>query len=158
MLEKKIGCAFVMKLRSILLMEANFNATNKIIYGQWMMDTMQKYKLMPKEIFSKKNRLANDGTLAKVLFNDIVWQTCLLARISAVDADNCYDHIAHPNASLVFQALGVPKEAAASMCSTIQNMQFFLCMGFGNSAESAGATGNVKTQGMCQGNGAASAA
>ncbi len=139
-------------------MEADFNATNKIIYGQWMMDTMQKYKLMPKEIFSKKNRLANDGTLAKVLFYDIVWQARLLAGISAVDADNCYNRNAHPIASLVFQALGVPKKAAASMYSTIQNMQFFLCTGFGDSEESVGATGDIKTQGICQGNGAASTA
>jgi hypothetical protein len=75
-----------------------------------------------------------------------------------VDADNCCDRIAHPIALQVFQALGVPKEAAASMCSTIQNMQFYLRTGFGDSSESAGAVGNIKTQGMCQGNGAASAA
>ncbi len=75
-----------------------------------------------------------------------------------MDADNCYDHIAHPIALLVFQALGVPKEAAASMCSMIQNMQFYFRTGFGNLSESAGAVGNIETQGMCQGNGAASAA
>jgi hypothetical protein len=72
MLEKIFGCALVMKLCLILLMEADFNATNKIIYGQQMMNTVQKYKFMPEEIFSKKNRLADDGTLAKVLFYDIV--------------------------------------------------------------------------------------
>jgi hypothetical protein len=83
-------------------MEADFNATNKIIYGQQMMDTVQKYKLMPKEIFSENNRLANDGTLTKVLFYDIVRQTCLSAGISAVDANNCYNCIAHLIASLVF--------------------------------------------------------
>jgi hypothetical protein len=37
-------------------------------------------------------------------------------------------------------------------------MQFFLRTGFGDSTVSAGATGDAKTQGMCQGNGAASAA
>jgi hypothetical protein len=120
MLETFFGCALVIKLWSILLMEANFNATNKIIYRQRMMDTVQKYKLMPEEISSKKNRLANNETLTKVLFYDIVRQTRLSAGISAVDAESCYDRIAHPIASLVFQALGVPKEAAASMCSTIQ--------------------------------------
>jgi hypothetical protein len=34
MLEKIAGCALITKLRSILLMEADFNCTNKIIYGQ----------------------------------------------------------------------------------------------------------------------------
>jgi hypothetical protein len=72
-------------------MEANFNATNKIIYGQQMLHQARKYKLIPEEIFSKWNRLADDGTLAKVLFYDIVRQMRLPAEISAVDADNCYN-------------------------------------------------------------------
>ena len=33
MLEKIFGCSLISKLRSILLMEADFNATNKAIYG-----------------------------------------------------------------------------------------------------------------------------
>jgi hypothetical protein len=31
--------------------------------------------LIPEEIFSEKNCMANDGGLAKTLFYDIVWQT-----------------------------------------------------------------------------------
>ncbi len=95
MLEKMFGCALITKLRSILLMEADFNSTNKLIYGQRMLDTARRYKLVPEEIYSKRNRLVDDGTLAKVLFYDIVRQTRLPAGISAVDADNCYDRICH---------------------------------------------------------------
>ncbi len=157
MLEKIFGCALITKLRSILLMEADFNATNKIIYGRRVIDTIRKYKLMPEEIFSEKNHLADDGTLPKELFYNIICQTCLPAGITAADADNCYNRIAHPIASLVFQALGLPKEAGVSMCSTIQNMKFSLRMEFGDSTEVVGATGNIKTQGMCQGNGATGA-
>jgi hypothetical protein len=102
MLEKVFGCALVNKLQSILLMEANFDSTNKIIYGNRMLDTARKYKFIPEEIYSKRNRLADDGTLVKVLFYDIVQQTRSPAIISAVDADNCYDPIAHLIASLVF--------------------------------------------------------
>ncbi len=68
MLEKIFGCALITKLRSILLMEADFNSTNKIIYGQPMLQTVRRYRLMLEEIYSKKNCLANDGTLVKVLF------------------------------------------------------------------------------------------
>jgi hypothetical protein len=113
--------------------------------------------LMPEEIYSEKNHLADDGTLVKVLFYDIVHQTRLPAGIGAVDADNCYDRIAHPIASLVFQALSVKKEACESIFSTIQDMKFFLRTGFGDSKEFTSATGSIKTQGMCQGNGAAPA-
>jgi hypothetical protein len=91
MLEKFFGYTLITKLRSILLMEANFNATNKVIYGHCMMDTIRKYKLMPEEIFSEKKGLADDGTFAKELFYNIVCETCLAAGIAAVDANNCYD-------------------------------------------------------------------
>jgi len=157
MLEKMLGCALITKLRSILLMEADFNAANKIIYGQRMLQQARKYKLIPEEIYSERNRLADDGTLAKVHFYDIVRQMRRPAGIGAVDADNCYDKIAHPIASMVFQSLGVPKEAAVSMLSTIQDMNFFLSTGFGDSKVYAGSANGKKTQGLCQGNRAAPA-
>ncbi len=53
-------------------MEADFNATNKAIYGVRMLANVRKYKLMPEEVYSERNHLADDGTLSKVLFYDIV--------------------------------------------------------------------------------------
>ena len=38
MLEKALGVTLVAKLRAILLMEGDFNATNKIVYGVRMMN------------------------------------------------------------------------------------------------------------------------
>jgi hypothetical protein len=55
MLEKIYGCALITKLCSILLMEADFNSTNMIIYGQQMLQVVKQYKLMPEEIYTKKN-------------------------------------------------------------------------------------------------------
>ncbi len=55
MLEKTLGVTLVTKLRAILLMEADFNASNKIIYGARMVEQACKYNLMPGEIYSKKN-------------------------------------------------------------------------------------------------------
>ncbi len=43
------------------------------------------------------------------------------------------------------------------MLSTIQDMKFFLCTRFGDSKAYAGSTDGKKTQGLCQGNGAAPA-
>jgi hypothetical protein len=151
MLEKMFGCALITKLRSILLMEADFNATNKIIYRQRMLQMGRKYKLMPEEVFSKRNRLADDGTLIKVLFYDIVRQTRLPAGISVVDADNCYNQIAHPIASMVFQALRVLKEAIISMLTMIQDMKFFLRTGFGDSKDYAGSIGGKRPRGCVRG-------
>ncbi len=102
MLGKFFGCSLITKLCSILLMEMDFNATNKVIYSIRMLHNMRKYKLMPEEIYSERNCLADDGTLSKVLFYDIVQQLWCPAGLALVDSDNCYDCIAHPMASMVF--------------------------------------------------------
>ncbi len=83
--------------------------------------------------------------------------------MALVDKDNCYDCIAHPMASMVFQSFGIPTPAIESMLTTIQNMKFFLRTGYRDSANYAGGESNdaedpVKTQGLCQGNGVAPAA
>ena len=62
------------KLQAIMLMEAVFNATNNIVYGNQMLANARKNNLMPEDIFSEWNRMADDGGLAKILFYDIVWQ------------------------------------------------------------------------------------
>jgi hypothetical protein len=163
MLEKISGCSLITKLQSILLIEADFNATNKTIYGIHMLSNVRKYKLMPEEVYSKRNQLADDGTLSKVLFYDIVWQLRRPAGLASADLDNCYDQIAHLMASIVFQAFGVPTPAIKSMLTTIQTMKFFLCMGYGDLEGYAGGDPNgsvdpIRTQDMCQGNGASPAA
>ena len=108
--------------------------------------------MMPEEIFSKKNRMADDGTLCKTLFFNIARQACVGAAIVSVDASNCYDRIAHAMALLIFQAFGVPTTAVESMLGAIENMKFFLRMGFGDSTSFSGGSICIKTQGLCQGN------
>jgi hypothetical protein len=112
---------------------------------------------MMEEIFSEIGRMAEDGTLAKILFYDIVRQSRLPAAISSVDAANCYDSIAHAIALLIFQACGVPTEGVVAMLSAIQDMKYFLQTAFGDSKNFRGSKLEVKYQGMCQGNGAAPA-
>ena len=107
MLEKVLGCTLLNKLRAILLMEADFNFANKIIYGVRMIPNARKHGYMQEEIYSEKNKMADDGALAKILFFDIVSQSRLAAGLSSVDAANCYDSVAHAISSLVFQAFGV---------------------------------------------------
>jgi hypothetical protein len=72
--EKTFGATLVMKLHAILLIEGNFNMTNKIIYDLQMMSNAWGHHLMPKEIFSKKKQMANNGTLCKTLFYNITQQ------------------------------------------------------------------------------------
>jgi hypothetical protein len=154
MLEKVLGCTLVTKLRAILLMEADFNATNKMIYGKRMMESTRQHGWMQEEVFSEKNREPVDGTMAKILFYDVTRQARIPAALASVDATQCYDRIAHAVASLVFQAFGIPQSAVNTMLGTIENMKFFLRTGFGDSTSfSGGKTIHIKTQGICQGNG-----
>ena len=157
MLQKLCGCSLITKLRAILLMEAEFNGANKMVYGIRMLEQARRNNLMPKEVFSKRNKMADNGTLTKVLTYDIIRQTRRSAGVASVDTDNCYDQIAHATASLVFQAFGVPLLASESMLSIIQEMKFFLRTGFGDSTNFASLSLSIKTQGLCQGNGASPA-
>jgi hypothetical protein len=68
MLEKIFGCTLTTKVQSILLMEADFCATNKTVYGIRMLVNVRKCKLMPEEVYSDCNCLANDGTYPRYCF------------------------------------------------------------------------------------------
>jgi hypothetical protein len=157
MLEKVAGCRLLTKLRSILLMEADFNSNKKTIYGDRMLNNVRRHGLMVEEIYSEAGRTAEDGALAKVLFYDIVRVARLTAAISSVDAANCYDSIAHAISSIIFQACGVPIEGIESMLIAIEEMKYFLRTAFGDSRNFRGSRIEVKYQGLCQGNGAAPA-
>jgi hypothetical protein len=157
MLKKILGVTLITKLRAILLMEADFNAANKILCGMRTMNQAQKHHLISDEISSEKNWMADDDTLTKTLFYDIVRQSRILAAIASVNASNCYNRIAHVIASLVFQMFGIPESAIRSMLRMIKNMKFFLQRGFGDSTRIAGGGVHVKAQGLTQGNGASPA-
>ena len=138
MLEKTLGITLITKLRAILLMGVDFNPTNNTLYGNGMLTNARKHNLMSEEIFSEKNWMADNRTLCKTLFYDIIKQARIPAAIASVDASNCYDRIAHTMASLVFQAFGVPIMAVESILGAIENMKFFLWTGFGDSTSFAG--------------------
>ena len=73
-----------------------------------MLENARKYGFIPEEVYSERGKSADDGTLAKVLFQDFVRQTRLIAGLASVDAANFYDSVVHAIASLVFQACVVP--------------------------------------------------
>lgn len=74
-LEKEPGNCLLTKMRATLLMEADFNASNKMIYGDRMLGNVRRFGLMADEIFSETGRTVEDGALSKVLFYDIVRQS-----------------------------------------------------------------------------------
>ena len=89
MLEKQANCTLVKKLRSILLMEADFNFCNKAVFGKRMMERVRTAGHTADEIFSDKNRTAEEGSMTKILFYDVLRQTRKTGAICSVDAENC---------------------------------------------------------------------
>ncbi len=53
MIEKLRGCSQISKLRSILLMEADINAINKMVVGTRMLQAVWSFNCMPDKIFSE---------------------------------------------------------------------------------------------------------
>jgi hypothetical protein len=82
MLEKTLGVILVTKQCAILLMEGDFNAANKMVYGVRMLNNVRDHNLMLEEIFSEKNIMA---MLCKTLLYDITQQVRVPAAIPLVD-------------------------------------------------------------------------
>ena len=61
MLEKMFGCTLISKLQEILLVEADFNFANKMIYGVRMLNNARLHGVMMEEIFSERNRMTDNG-------------------------------------------------------------------------------------------------
>ncbi len=91
MLEKELGVNLVSKLRAILLMEADFNATNKMFFSSRMLQNIRLHRIMPEEIFSEQGQTSVEGTLSKILFYDKSRQFRQTAAIASVDASSCFD-------------------------------------------------------------------
>lgn len=157
MLEKAPRVCLISKLRVILIMEADFNAANKIIFGQRMLTNACKFHLMPDEVFSEKQRMADDSILTKLLFHDISRQLRAPPALASVDAANCYDSISHAVASFIFRAFGMTLPITLPMLTAIQQIQFFLRTAFDDSKTVVGSRVQLKTQGLMQGNGASPA-
>ena len=126
MLEKIAGIALVNKLRAILLMEADFNFHNKLVFGSRMLDTARKEGLIPAEQYSEKQSTAEDGSFDKILQGDISRQMRWPMAIISADAANCYNRIHHTIMALVFLSLGVGIGSIKAMLRSIQLMKFFL--------------------------------
>ena len=158
MLEKVTGIALVNKLRAILLMEADFNFHNKLIFGNRMLSLARAEGLIPSEQYSEKESTAEDGTFDKILQADVSRQLKQRMGIVSADAANCYDRIHHAIIALVFLAFFVNNGAIFAMLRSIQLMKFFLRTGWGESSRFIGGDVYRILHGLCQGNGAAPAA
>ena len=145
----------VEKLRTILLYEADFNANNKLLGRSLMTNAETLSQLAPEQYGSCKSLSAIDHSLNKRLTYDLLRQKHIPGVLCANDAKSCYDRIVHSFASLAMRRVGVPEAPLVSMFTTIQNVNHYVQMAYGDSERSFG--GNEWTtpvHGVGQGNGA----
>ena len=108
MLEKAPRKILVLKLRAILLLEADFNTLNKIIFNCRILPALERDNLIPPEIIGgQRSQSAIYIALKKKLIADVTNQVKSPSIVILADATNCYDRVAHPFASLTAHHFGV---------------------------------------------------
>ena len=158
MLEKIKNNIRVNKLRAILLMEADFNFVNKLMFGHRLMSHAKKFNRIPQELYGGlQNKSSQEVAINRRLTLDIFRLKRRNGAIAGVDATQCYDRIVHSLAILLARNEGAPLNPLLSMFQAIQSMNYYLRTTFGDSQSSYGGKQDVPFQGTCQGNGASPA-
>jgi hypothetical protein len=133
MLEKEAGVIKVNKLRAILLMEADFNFFNGLMFAKRMMQRVEQRNAVPMECYgSRRNHEAIEVAVNRRLVTDLLRQKRFPGAIASVDADTCYDCITHAAGSLCAQSFDVDPQAIIAMLLSIQHMKYYLRMAFGD--------------------------
>ncbi len=154
LLKKILGNIFVHKLHAICLLKADFNWWNKLVFAKRMMQQAIKAGSIPQECYAKKHSHCNYAVLTKQFFCDSSRSLHHLAGLGGCDFGDCYDQAAHLPTSIVLQSWGIPKPAIRVLLRTMQTMQYFLKIGFGELMDSYGGTSASPNSGLGQGSGA----
>ena len=122
-LEKIPGQPRIEKLRIIMLYEADFNFTLKLIWGKRLVRHAELYRCLGDENSgSRSGRQTTDSLLGKLF----LYENARLTRTSLITVDNdaksCYDRIIKPLAMIACIAMGLPLMAAAMHNKTHHGM------------------------------------
>ena len=156
MILKKAGKTDVDSLRTIVLLEPDFNFMNKKL-GRDVMDFAEQHHLIaPEQFGSRKYHSSIDQVLIKTLFYDSLRIKRQDGYLCSNDAKACYDRISHAIGSLSLQRVGLPTGPILSMFRSLQRMKHHLRTGYGISTSSYGHSlqQGKPVQGSGQGNGA----
>ena len=91
------------KLRAILLLEADFNALNKIVFNNQTLPTLESTKAIPyKVIRGRRGQSSIHIMLNKKLVCDILNQQKKPSVVISTDVANYYDRIVYPITSQAY--------------------------------------------------------
>ena len=150
---KKAGISRIDKMRTIMLMDGEFNMNNKFL-GKVMMERAEDNRGLADEQYgSRKKRSSIVAALNKRLSYDVLRQKRMTGAVCSNDAKSCYDRIVRSIASLSMQRLGAPKNAIKSMLTTLKIARHHIKTAYGILKTSYGPDDNEFLQGIGQGNG-----
>ena len=119
-LEKSAGNVNMVQLRAILLLEADFNALNKIVFNRRAILSIEASKTIPyKVIRGRRGQSLAHVALNKKIVCDIENQLKKLTVVMSIDTTNCYDRIAHSISSMSCQHFGLQLEYLLTLFRTI---------------------------------------
>ena len=153
-IEKKPGEIRVTKMRTIQMMNSEFQANNKKV-GKAAMAYAERHNLIPPgQCGARKAHQAIDLALSKRL----VWDLLLLQRRAAGwvsnDAKSCFDRIVHWVAIISLMRFGIDWTTLRSMFDTLMLSAHRVRTGFGDCARIFSPPSRIPFQGCGQGNGA----
>jgi len=123
------------KLRTILLLEADFNMNNKKL-GKEAMEIGERLHLLTQDNYGGRKKLrAAEISINQQLTYDSIRGRRGKAVIISNDAKGCYDRIAHIVVKLALRKLGASQTGLHSMINTIQRIQHYIRTAFGNSKQ-----------------------
>ncbi len=120
MIHKKAMVDLVTKLRTVTLLEADFNFNNKIL-GKRTMEHAERNNLIAKEQYgSRPGKNSIKHAIHKRMTYDILRQLRIPGALCSNDAKSCFDRMVHAIVSLAYQCLGVPNPPIQCMLRSIQ--------------------------------------
>lgn len=143
------------KLRTILLLEADFNMNNKQLGRDLMWKAEQDNSLAANNYGVWKKKCAVEVSLNITLTYNSIWARRSKAMLLSNNACGCFDRIAHMVAYICLLRLRAPKEPLLSRIGTIQCLRHFIRTAFGVSEKTDGGDTEISLQGLLQGNGMA---
>lgn len=150
---KKARVYDVEKMRTILLINAEFNINNKLLSKEMMINA-EMFKTIAKEQFSSRKWLnAIKAALNKWLTYDIMRKWKLVGAICLNNAKSCYNRISHNVASLAMQRQGAAKNVVKCKFSTLQKANHKVKTVFSSLSETYREEIHPSLQGMGQENG-----
>ena len=157
MLLKASGDQRAHKLRTILLLEADFNMNNKKLSREGMQIAEDAGCVAPEQAGGRRNHRSNETSLNTTLTLDDSRHRRKAMAIASNDAKGCFDRIVHAVANICMQSLGMPKYPILSMIQVIQLLEHYIRTAFGESDQTYGPArpGTTPYMGLLQGNGAA---